>query len=145
MRIETSTVINASAEATWHVLGEQFADIGEWFDGVLESSIDGDVEEGATRTCKLANGDITELLTHFSRESRSLTYAVSSGLPSFMGDVQNAWTIEIVDDNRCRVTSVVTADLAWFAIPMTPLLRLNLGRTIRSLLEQLDNRAGGTA
>jgi hypothetical protein len=145
MRIQTSTTINAPAEAAWHVLGEQFADISKWFDGVTESSIDGDVGEGATRTCKLPSGEITELLTHFSRESLSLTYAVSSGLPSFMGEVENAWTIEVVDDNRCRVTSVVTADLAWFAIPMTPLLRMNLGRTIRGLLEQLDERAGATA
>lgn len=102
MRIETSAAISASAEDAWHVLGEQFADISEWSDAVLESSIDTDVKEGATRTCKLSTGEITELLTHFSRESRSLTYAVTSGLPSFMSNVQNAWAIEVIGDDRCR-------------------------------------------
>lgn len=39
------------------------------------------------------------------------------------------------------MTSVLTADLAWYAIPMTPLLRFNLSRTIREFLKQLGDRA----
>ncbi|MEE8437543.1 MAG: SRPBCC family protein, partial [Candidatus Neomarinimicrobiota bacterium] len=83
MKITTTIEINAPASAVWDVLGERFADVSEWAESILKSSINGPLERGAVRTCDIkavgpvAAGQITEELTHFDRESFALTYNVT--------------------------------------------------------------------
>lgn len=99
VKIVTEREIESPASHVWHLLGERFADIGEWADSIEDSSLDGHLDKGAVRTCELrsfgpASGTIKEELTHFDRDSQALTYVVRSGLPGFMQFVENAWTIE---------------------------------------------------
>ena len=139
MKSKVTVVVNVPAAAAWQLLGEEFADISKWFDAIFESSLDRDVGEGATRTSELKSGQVTEELTRFDPQSRALTYVVRSGLPSFMGTVENAWTIEAIDRNSCSVTSVITADMRWYAWPMVPMIKMNLRKIVRGMLSQLDN------
>ncbi len=146
MKIKTTIEINAPASAAWDVLGERFADVCEWAESILKSSIDGPLDRGVVRTCDIkgvgpiAAGQITEELTHFDRESHALTYSVRSGAPNLMKSIENAWSIESLNDNRCKVTSRATFELKWWALPLSPLMRISLSRTVRAFLGQLKKR-----
>ncbi len=149
MKIQTTLDIDAPASAVWQVFGEQFGDVGEWSDPIIRSSLDRPLGEGAVRTCDLKKlgpvpaGKITEELTRFDRASRSLMYVVRSGVPGFMRFVQNAWTVEPLDENRSRVTSRARFDMAWWMFPLLPLMRMQLGRVLRSFVGELETTVAG--
>jgi hypothetical protein len=140
IQIETVGDITVSADAAWELFGERFGDISEWLESILASSLDREMGEGATRTCQLAGGPLTEYVTKFDAKRRALTYEVTSGLPSVMKKVENAWTFEPTNGGT-RVTSVVTVEMPWFAAPMTPMVRKKLGSTMAGLIEQLGRSA----
>ena len=149
MKIQTTLDIDAPASAVWHVFGEQFGDVAEWSDIINRSSLDRPLGEGAVRTCDLKAigpipaGQVTEELTRFDRTSRSLTYVVRSGVPGFMRFVENAWTVEALDEGQSKVTSRATFDLAWWMFPLSFLLRMQLGRGIRSFVGELETTVTG--
>ena len=151
MKIQTTLVIDSPASAVWQVLGEQFADVANWTDAINKSSLDRPLGEGAVRTCDLKAfgpvpaGKITEEVTRLDRDSRALTYVVLSGVPSFMRFVENAWTVEALDDQRSRVISQATFRLAWWIVPLSPLLRFQLGRGLRSFMGELGNTVAGAS
>ena len=143
MKIVTKLDIESPASHVWHLLGERFADIGEWADSIEESSLDGHLDSGAIRTCELksfgpASGTIKEEITHFDRDARALTYVVRSGLPGFMQFVENAWTIEPLSNERSRITSVATFDLAWWMLPVSFLLKMQLTKGLREFFANLE-------
>ena len=143
MKITTTIEINGPASAAWDVLGERFADVSDWADSIVKSSIDGPLDRGVVRTCDIraagpvAAGQITEELTHFDRESQALTYDVRSGAPKVMKAIENAWEIESIDDSRCKATSRATFAMKWWALPLAPLMRIPLIRALRDFSEQL--------
>lgn len=138
MQVKASIEINASADATWQVFGEDFEGISKWLDAIISSTLDGDLGVGVTRTCNFPKDlVIKEKLTHFDPRTRTLTYAILSGLPGFMLKVDNAWTITDIGNNRSRATSVVTAKLAWYAVPLVLMLKVGLGKTLKGALTQL--------
>ena len=141
MKLQVSSLVNTPASTAWKILGEEFADISKWNDAILKSSLDGEVGKGATRTCELKSGPVTELLTRYEPKSHALTYEIRSGLPSFMGTVENAWTIQVVDENSCRVSSVITANMRWYARPIAPLIKMNLRKLVSGALDQLGTAA----
>ena len=149
MKIRTSREMKAPASAVWHVLGEQFGEISNWVDAVVKSTMDRDVGVGATRTCDikavapLPAGQIVEELTHFDRDSRSLTFVIRSGVPGFMRFVENAWVVEDLGDGRSKASSVITIKLAWWAFLMAPIIKIQLGGTIRGLFPDLETAAAG--
>jgi len=150
MQITTSIEIKAPSSAAWDVLGEQFAEVSEWAKSILKSSLNGVLEAGAVRTCDLkavgpvAAGQVTEELTRFDRESHALTYSVRTGIPNVLKSIENAWTIESLSDDRCAVTSLVTFELKWWAIPIFPLLKISLKKTLQAFTEQLRRRVEGS-
>jgi len=150
MQITTTIDINAPASAAWVIFGDRFAEISEWSDAITKSSIDRDLGEGAIRTCDVKAfgpvpaGQFTEELTHFDPASRSLTYVVLSGTPGFMRYVDNAWTFEGLGDDRCRITSIATFEFVWWMVPMTPLMRMSMSRSVRKFTEQLGEHVEGT-
>jgi hypothetical protein len=149
MKIHTTIDIDAPASAVWNVLGERFGDVAEWTNAIEASSLDQPLGQGAVRTCDLRAfgpvpaGKITEELTHFDRQTRSLTYVVLSGVPRFMRYVENAWSVEALGEGRSRVTSQATFHLAWWVLPMYPLLRIQLRRGLQSFVRELDAAATG--
>jgi hypothetical protein len=144
MKIKTSVEMSLPATDLWMVLGERFASVSEWADSIVKSSLDGSLGEGAVRTCDLKQtgplpaGQVTEELTRFDASARAMTYVVKSGVPGFMRYLDNAWTIEDLGDGRSRVTSVLTLNMAWWSLPLYPMIRLQLGKTLRGFIEQLE-------
>lgn len=151
MRIETITEIDAPATIAWEVLGERFADIAHWADAVVASSLDGELGVGVVRTCDIDGfgpvpaSTITERLTVFDRDEHTLAYEVLTGLPGLMRAVTNRWTIEDLDGLRCRVITVAELELAWWAVPFSPLLRMQLTRDVAQIHRALGDHLETTA
>jgi hypothetical protein len=85
MQIGAEVVINAPAEDASAVIGERFGEIAEWAPAITDSVMDGPPAAGRVRTCQVAGfgpiaaGVITERLTEFDPQARSLSYEAAAG------------------------------------------------------------------
>ena len=143
MKLNTTHEINASADAVWDVMGERFADVGQWSDTVIKSSLEGPLEEGSVRTCELkptpaASGFIQEKLTKFDRDNRSFAFDIVAGLPGFMRRVNSEWTIKSAGPNKSLAVNTLTIEVAWYMTPMLPILRSQFAKTIDGFIPQIE-------
>ncbi|NRB00574.1 MAG: SRPBCC family protein [Rhodobacteraceae bacterium] len=134
----------------WEVMAEQFADIADWSSNVVDSSLDGPLAVGATRTCKLAPtpaglDQIEELITNFDRGRKTFAFDIVSGLPGMMKGVSSAWKIEAVGPNRTRATNTLTINVKWYMTPMLPVIRSQFVKTIWLLVKEMDQTAARQA
>lgn len=142
MEIDTTYDIDAPAQAAWEVFGEKFGDIADWSSAIEASSLGGALEEGVMRTCHIkavgpiAAGVITEELTEFDRGSRTVAYSVLTGTPGFIRQLDNHWTFESIEGDRTRVRSTLTLQVAWWMVPMSPVLRFQMARSVRDFIAQ---------
>ena len=150
MEIVTKRQMNPSVSDVWNLLGERFADIGQWSNSVERSHLDGPLGHGAVRTCELKPTPggperIQERITLFDRDNRALNYLILSGLPGFMRRVENAWTVE-AKAGQTLVTSTLSIALAWWMLPMAPMIRRQFSKTISGFMDGMkptlcDSRA----
>lgn len=146
MQLTSTHEINATADAVWDVMGERFADIGEWSDTVIASSLDGPLQEGAVRTCELkptpaASGTIKERITKFDRAGKSFAFDIVDGLPGFMRRVNSEWTIRSLGGPRTQAVNTLTIEVAWWMRPMLPMIRKQFAQTIKSFIPQIEAAA----
>lgn len=146
MHITIEKDLNAPVEAIWHLFGERFAEIGQWADFLVGSSIDGPLQAGSTRTCNLktpsAGSDIIqERITRFDRDKRELGYVITTGMPGFMRHVENNWTLQPLSGDRTRATSVLTVRTAWYAAPMRPMIRRQFSKLIEGFMKELETKS----
>ena len=117
--VKLSKEINTSAEKVWDILGTNFLTISEWGGGILSSVRNPNVPvnfEGAPaggRVCDVKGlGKINETILHFSNDKREITWSAESPkIPGFVKGLQNAFYIEDLGGNKCKVTSNLTAKL----------------------------------
>jgi hypothetical protein len=142
MKIHTTRDIDAPASAVWLVLGEQFGEISQWFDGVVKSELDGELAKGATRVCDIKAvgpfpaGQMTETLSEFDRQKKVLTYVVETGGPPFLAHLQNRWVLEANDARSSIATSTVTYRLKWWAKPFGLLIATAMRKSIKPVFAQ---------
>ncbi len=146
MEFETEILIQASAEAAWQVLGEQFGDIAQWSATLRSSSKKGELGVGCERTCEgvgfgpFPPGEVTETLTAFDDDAHRFTYKADAGLPWFVKQARNAWSVESVGPNECIVRSKATVELVWFLRPFGSLLPLLLAHDMEHFSDELRHR-----
>jgi len=123
--------IDAPARAAWMVLGEQFGQIARWTSTLDESWLEGDLGPGALRVCQSSQSfgpfppsKVTERLLDYDPALMELRYEATQGMPAMFREAVNHWRIETVSDTRCRVVSTAQVRLAWWALPLTPLMRI---------------------
>ena len=148
MQLSSTHIINAPAGAVWSLMGERFADIGEWSETVESSSLDGPLQVGSTRTCKLkptpAGLDtIQETLTAFDHQRQHFAFDIVTGLPSFMARVSSAWTIEELDSERTRARNELSIEVKWWMRPMLPLIGRQFQKTIKLFIAEIEAAARG--
>jgi len=136
MDIHMEKEINASADKVWNILAHQFAEIGEWADGVkwsraLEAS---EVPEDFVvapqapvpgRVTPNPFGDLKEILTRFSDVEREFTFEVS-GLPKAVAHTQNTTRVIETGADTCLVTFDVQMVLRGPLKLLSPILRRRL-------------------
>ena len=150
MQIVTTHQIQAPAAEVWDVMAEQFADVAGWSSAVIESSLDGPLQAGSTRTCKLAPtpaglDTIQERLTTFDRSQKKFGFDIVSGLPGMMKGVSSAWKIEADGPNRTRATNTLTIEVKWWMRPMLPVIRKNFLKTIDIFVGEIEKVAARQA
>lgn len=117
--IKLSKEINASSDKVWEILGPNFLSISEWGTGILssvnnpEANIKFENAPAGGRFCEVEGfGKFEELILHYSDDAKEITWnADSLKIPGFVKGLQNAFKIEGVSDEKCRISSNLTADL----------------------------------
>lgn len=146
MDLRLEIVVNAPARAAWEVLGERFADIGEWASPITSSSLDGAPRVGAVRTCHtlrigpIPAGTIKERLIEYDPASMSFAYEAVDGMPGFIKRAANAWSVHPLDDERCLVRAGATVALRGPAALLGFLLKRKLQSDGARVLDELRHR-----
>jgi hypothetical protein len=116
-QLTTHLTIDAPASRVWQVIGPGFARIGEWATSIPSSAAIPVPAPAATspaaartpvlgRTCGTGTRlvpQITETLTGYDEQSRTLTYR-AAGLPTFITTARSTWTVTPTGKTTCRVT-----------------------------------------
>jgi len=123
--------INTSAERAWEIIGPNFLNIADWGPGINKSWNNETVSatfEGAPaggRFCDLGKfGKADERIIHYDQAQKEITWSAKiDKMPSFLVGLQNALKVEGINDNSCRVSTNITADLTGlrgilFSIPL---------------------------
>lgn len=138
--------VDAPAAEVWRVLGEDFGNVAQWAASLRASSIDGDVSVGATRTCEVeafgpfAPRTLTERLEVHDARGMRFTYSASSGLPSMIRAAKNRWSVEALGEVHSRARSHISIELAWWALPLAPLIAWRMRPGIEEVGEELAYR-----
>lgn len=141
-----STTILVPAEHAWALLGEHFADIGLWASVIEHSSLTGPPQVEAVRTCTVQgfgpvpSGRVEEKLLSFDPEHFTFTYQAVSGLPPFILEARNTWTVEALTPDQCRVHSHAVVVLKFPFLLVSSPLRSQLEKSGNRLLEELKHQ-----
>ncbi len=98
------TVINAPINDVWAVLAEDWAGIGKWSSGVSHSQGFGEPIGGSDytiRACEITAAgfdDTKEQILEYDAENHLIRYELADGLPGFVKDAINVWTLEETAD-----------------------------------------------
>jgi hypothetical protein len=110
VKVSSETVIDASADRVWEIVGHQFARIGEWATaipasrpvsqtpGAAEAPVAGRVCETGLPMVPL----VEETIVAYDEAGRTLTYT-GARLPRFVREARNEWSVIPLDDQRARV------------------------------------------
>jgi hypothetical protein len=148
MDLSAEVMINAPASEAWVVLGERFGQIGEWAAPITESTLEGEPEVGAVRTCHIARfglvepGVIKERLIAFDPEALQLAYEAIEGMPSFIQGAINRWSVHSLADSRCLVRTQATlwlrAPFNWVGFLFKWSMQANGARVLDELKHQVE-------
>lgn len=148
MPIEYDFEINSPIERVWEVVGDDFANVGDWATPVPSSRPRTDTNAlpdapVAGRVCDV-NGpgvsSVAESLIRFDPENHTLTYRVDSGMPGFVSRLENNWTLTEVTTNRTRVSvRMVLEGTGLRGRLALPFLRLFIKRTLRQSRRDLTH------
>jgi hypothetical protein len=145
MELRSEIAVDAPAGAAWEILGERFHDIGSWAAPITSSCSvghDGAVA-GATRACSIASfgpfeaGTIKERLIAFDSERMAFEYEALEGMPSFVAQAVNRWSVHPLDDARSVVRIHATLTLRGPIVLLSWLLRWQMQRGGVRVLEEL--------
>ena len=148
MQVNHQFEIDAPIERVWDVVGNGFAEIGEWSTAVPASQAHGGASDlphapVAGRSCQVAApgfGAISEKLIGFDPATHTLTYRVEDGMPRFVSEAQNTWRLTPIDDRRTKVSmTAVFASNGIVGKVTVPILKFNVRRTLASIERDLSH------
>lgn len=141
-----STSVNASADDAWRILADEFVDISRWAGGVLSSKQNPDAPEGPNgspvggRVCDVQGVGLTdERIVTFDPEGGAIGYSIKAkGLPSFVAEMKNTWTVVAQGPSSARVDMRIDATTSGLmgAVGSIPMSRM-LGKASAGLLHDL--------
>jgi polyketide cyclase/dehydrase/lipid transport protein len=149
VRVSSETIIDASADRVWEIVGHQFARIGEWATaipasrpasqthGMAEAPVAGRVCETGLPMVPL----VEETIVAYDEAGRTLTYA-GAGLPRFVKEARNQWSVIPLSEQRARVRVEAIIEMRGLVGPLLALpFRLWAARVGAKTLDDLKHYA----
>lgn len=144
--IELYRDIPFNADIAWYWVGDRFGDIAQWSSALsascmLESKAP---REGAARTCQspaswpFPGGTVTEVLLAFDPVAMSLTYRAIEGLPWFIRDATNRWSVSANGPNGCRIAMTASLQMGLWGTMLGPAMLPMMKKMGRRVLEELE-------
>ncbi|MEL6342987.1 MAG: SRPBCC family protein [Myxococcota bacterium] len=143
MEISKSILINAPIARVWEILANDYADVGSWTAAINNSqAIDGDRLPGAPtygRVCETPDGVFKERITEYDEDRHVLAYLVEEGLPFFVRQGGNTWSLSSVNGGKqTRVQMEMTFLMPWLMEKMMgPILRKQMSRAAHIFTDDL--------
>ena len=105
--VKKEIIINSPAENVWEMVGPGFTNVHHWASNVDHAMGKGTSSiEGAScdvRHCQVSVkgfDKISERLTDYNNEDRTLTYEVINGMPGFIALAQNKWKVAAKNEGQ---------------------------------------------
>ncbi|MEM1362569.1 MAG: SRPBCC family protein [Pseudomonadota bacterium] len=147
MKIKKTTVIHATPDQVWEILGPKYAHAGDWASSVYASGprLDAPVLANAPvagRVCQTSLGPFTETIEAYDAQRRHVSYsAAGEKMPGFVKRLTNSWTVR-AKGGASEVEMELNAKIAFpFNLLMGPLMRLQFARVLRDATQELKHYA----
>lgn len=142
--IKETIEIYTSAEKAWEIIGPNFLNIADWGRGISKSwnndAAPTSFKEAPAggRFCDLGKfGIADERILHYSNAQKEITWsAASDKLPGFLKNLQNALKVEKIDENICRVSTNITANLTGIGgLFLSGPIKKNFGKLLKGFVK----------
>jgi hypothetical protein len=146
IEVSKTKTINASADQIWSIVGDDFANVGDWARGVDSSDANADPVnfDGAPvggRVCQVPGfGDVNETITDYDATERTYAFeATASKIPSFVTNLANQTKVTPLGPDKSRVEVKITADAQGIRGALVkPMMTRKFGAGIDGILEDLS-------
>ena len=141
-QVQDEIIINVSATELWELVGPGFIDVYQW-----ASTVDHAEGEGTARfagaVCNKRHCDvnvqgfskISEELTQYNQENMRLTYAVVDGMPKFITEAANTWTVVAVNEHQSKLLMNAHFEVrGLMGTLMRGMMKSKMKKTLRNVL-----------
>jgi uncharacterized membrane protein len=141
MNFSKHVVINAPAEQVWNVLGRDFENVGKWATVISDSEVNTEAQvvndsPVGGRFCSTSFGKVSEEFTKY--DDQNMSFSFKGVITSKLFDrVISSNKVTAIDENTSEVTATPQIDLTFLGSLMSPLIKLQLSKTIGEGLEDL--------
>lgn len=141
MEIERTVTLNAPSEQVWDLLARRFHAVGEWA-SVINASSALSTRNGPTkvadRVCDTPDGIFKEQMTRFDEDRRTFSYLAYEGLPGFVRQGGNTWSVRELGSGRSEVHMHMKFDLNPIAdVLMGWMMKRQMAKAADSVLDDL--------
>jgi ribosome-associated toxin RatA of RatAB toxin-antitoxin module len=146
IKVEKTDTINASADKLWHILSDEFTDVGKWASSVDYSEANAaatDVPAGAEvggRTCEVPGFGFTdERFTRYDEANKTFSFSVEAEkIPGFFKNMESTWKVVPLGPETSRVTTRVAGEATGVMGAMVkPMMTRKFNGTINQVYEDL--------
>ena len=137
-------LINAPVSRVWDILANDFEHIDRWASVIARSEATDDLPTidaapASGRLCKAHGfGSVIEEITLFDPVHMRFSYKATRGLPFFIKDAINNWSVREVGPEKTLVTSRGELEMGFFSsIFLMPMFRIQMSRIGARMFEEL--------
>lgn len=147
MQIARTLHVAAAPDKVWHILAEDYANVGQWARAVQVSTPNTAVAPlpGATvggRICTASIGEVTETICTYDAENHVLAYdAKAKAMPFFVRNLSGRWTLAPEGEGTSVDLSFVADLMPPFGTLMGWAMRRQFTSAIDETLEDLKHFA----
>lgn len=141
-QVEKEITIDVPAAELWEMIGPGFVEVYKWSSNVDHAEGKGVAPfEGAVcdeRFCDVnvkGFSQISEKLTHYDQDKMALAYEVRNGMPNFITQAVNYWTVVPIDANHSKLVMNASFEVKGFmGFMMKGAMEKNMNKTLQTVL-----------
>lgn len=138
MLVSKQIEIDTSINKVWQILGKDFANPHKWASPVKHSEGKGKQIASLAcdeRACQTTMGKVREKITHYSDEEHSLSWDIVEGMPPFVENARNTWSLRKLSDSKTILQIKMDVKLRSWAIFMFPMAKMMFNKLAVQLSE----------